>query len=199
MTGLREAKAALRKEILGRRNATTKAERSSLSQAIVSEVLGLPAYQGAGTVLAYASFGSELETDGFLRRGLDEGKTLLLPKVDRGKRRLVLFEIKDPESDLQPGVWGIREPRDDLGTPADPGGVDLVLVPGVAFDRRGGRLGYGAGFYDRLLSEDLCSGAALISGAFDSQMVEEVPNNEHDVPVDLVITETRHYPAERQA
>lgn len=195
MTGLREAKAALRKETLGRRDAVTRAERSSFSQTIVGEVLDLPAYQRAGTVLAYASFGTELETDRFLRRVLGDGKALLLPRVDRGKRRLVLFEIEDPESDLQPGVWGIREPRDGLGAPAEPDAVDFVLVPGVAFDRRGGRLGYGGGFYDRLISEDLGSDAALISGAFEFQIVEEVPKDQHDASVDLVLTEAGRYPA----
>lgn len=199
MTELREAKAALRKEILGRRDAMTTADRTILSRAIVGNILDLPALRRAETVLAYASLGSELDTDRFLLQVLDEGRTLLLPKVDRSKRRLVLFEIKDPESDLQPGVWGIREPREDLGMPTEPGAVDFAFVPGVAFDRRGGRLGYGGGFYDRLISEDLGSDAALISGAFEFQVVEEVPKDRHDALVDLVITETQRYPAKRQA
>ncbi len=199
MTGLRESKAALRKQVLLRRDAMTADERSALSETIIAEVLDLPAYRRAETVLAYASFGSELGTDGFLRRVLDDGKTLLLPKVDRGKKRLVLFGIEDLETDLRPGVWGIRQPRDGLGMPVEPGVVDFVLVPGVAFDRCGGRLGYGGGFYDALISMDLVPDTALISGAFERQMVEEVPKGEHDAPVDLVITEAGRHLAEHRA
>lgn len=198
MTGLRESKAALRRKILLRRDAMTRADRSSFSHTIVAGIFDLPAYRGAETVLAYASFGSELQTDRLLLRVLDDDKTLLLPKVDRDKRRLVLFEIRDLESDLQPGVWGIREPRDGLGIPAQPRAVELAVVPGVAFDRRGGRLGYGGGFYDRLISSDLAPDTVFIAGAFECQTVEEVPKDQHDAPVDLVITEAGRYPTEHQ-
>ena len=176
----------------------TRADRSSFSHTIVAGILDLPAFRGAETVLAYASFGSELQTDALLLRVLEDDKSLLLPKVDSDKRRLVLFEVRDLEGDLQPGVWGIREPRDGLGSPAEPYSVDLALVPGVAFDRRGGRLGYGGGFYDRLISSDLAPNTVLISGAFESQIVEQVPKDRHDAPVDLVITEAGRYPIEDQ-
>ena len=199
MTELQKAKAALRQDILGRRDAMTPAERSLLSRTIVTGILDLSAYRRAETVLAYASFGSEPGTDGFLRRVLEDGKILFLPRVDRHKRRLVLFEIKDPRTDLQPGVWGIREPRDGPGMSAEAGAVDFVLVPGVAFDRRGGRLGYGGGFYDRLLSTELRSGVALVSAAFECQVVERVPRDRHDVAVGGVVTEAGRYPAEDPA
>ena len=188
------AKARLREMVLARRDAMGAATRAVLSQAILEEIAGLPAYRDARAVLAYAGFGSELRTGGFLRRVLDEGKTLLLPRVNREKKLLEVYEVGDPARDLEAGTWGIREPRPDRCAPADPRTIDFVLVPGVAFDAHGGRLGYGAGFYDGLLSGDVSPHAWLVAGAFGVQLVEEVPLDEHDVPVDVVVTEKGSYP-----
>ena len=186
-----ETKAALRRAVLLRRDALPEGERALLGGRIVRAVLDLPTYENAGVVLAYASFGTELQTDGFLRRVLADGKTLLLPRVDRGA--LGLYEVRDPAVDLEPGRWGIREPKPDRCSPVEPGSVEFALVPGVAFDRRGRRLGYGGGFYDRLLAGGLPEGTPLVSGAFEVQILAEVPTDPHDAPVDLVVTETNTY------
>ncbi|CAA9471489.1 MAG: 5-formyltetrahydrofolate cyclo-ligase [uncultured Rubrobacteraceae bacterium] len=186
-----ETKAALRRAVLLRRDALPEGERALLGGRIVRAVLDLPTYENAGVVLAYASFGTELQTDGFLRRVLADGKTLLLPRVDRGA--LGLYEVRDPAVDLEPGRWGIREPKPDRCSPVEPGSVEFALVPGVAFDRRGRRLGYGGGFYDRLLAGGLPEGTPLVSGAFGVQILAEVPTDPHDAPVDLVVTETNTY------
>ena len=195
MTGLQEAKSAARKEVLRRRDALPEPDRAARSRTIVRNVLDLPAYRSSGTILAYASFGSELLTEEFLRRVLEDGKVLFLPKVNQHEHRLSLYKVEDLARDLEPGVWGIREPRRGIGAPADPHDVDFVFVPGVAFDRRGGRLGYGGGFYDALISGELAERAYLVSGAFECQIVDEVPTDEHDAPVDLVVTEAARYPA----
>ena len=186
-----EAKAALRETVLSRREALTERERVSFGRRIVASVLGLPAYTRSGVVLAYASIGAELGTDEFIRRVLEDGKTLLLPRVERGGLRL--YEVRDVVRDLAPGTWRIREPIPGLCPTADPDRVDFALVPGVAFDRRGWRLGYGGGFYDRLLSGGLAEKTPLISGAFEVQVVDEVPVDPHDVPVDAVVTEEGTY------
>ena len=186
-----EAKAALREEVLRRRGALPDGERASSSRRIVAAVLDLPAYERSRTVLAYASFGPELQTDGFVRRVLDDGKRLVLPRVERGG--LALYEVSDPARDLAPGTWGIREPVPDRCPPVNPGGVDFALVPGVAFDPAGRRLGYGGGFYDRLLGGGLSDGARTVAGAFEIQVVQEVPVDPSDVPVDLVVTEKGIY------
>ena len=182
-----EAKAALRRAVLRRRDALTEGDRALLSERIVAAVLELPAYRDAGVVLAYASFGTELRTDGLLRRVLADGKVLLLPRVERGGLRL--YEVRDLAEDLEPGTWGIREPKPDRCPPAEPGGVGFALVPGVAFDREARRLGYGGGFYDRLLAGGLPEGTPLVSGAFELQVVDEVPTDPHDAAVDVVVTE----------
>lgn len=189
-----EAKAALRETVLRRRGALPEGERAALGARVMGRILALPAYARSETVLAYASFGSELPTDLFLRRVLEDGRTLLLPRV--GPDGLDIYEVSSPETDLAPGRWGIREPIPDRCPLARPADVDLALVPGVAFDRRGMRLGYGGGFYDRLLSGALPGGVPRVSGAFAVQMVDEVPAGPHDVPVDAVVTEEEIYPSD---
>ena len=187
-----EAKAALRKTILRRRGELPEGERASLGDRIIGTVLDLPAYERSNVVLAYASFGAELPTDRFLRRVLDDGKVLLLPRVGSGG--LDLYHVRDPDEDLVPGTWGIREPIKDRCPLADPESVDFALVPGLAFDRGGRRLGYGGGFYDRLISGGLSDRTPLVSGAFGVQIVDEVPVGPNDVPVHAVVTEEDIYP-----
>lgn len=186
-----EEKATLRKEALRRRDALPADERAAMSLRIFSEIMRLPAYTHPRVVLAYASFGSEPETRGFLRRVLEDGKRLLLPRVEPDG--LALYAVRDLTLDLAPGPWGIPEPIADRCSLVDPGLVGLVLVPGVAFDRAGGRIGYGAGYYDRLLAGAVPGEAPLVAAAFEAQMVEQIPVDPHDVPVDVVITERGFY------
>jgi 5-formyltetrahydrofolate cyclo-ligase len=185
------AKAALRRAVLLRRDALPGGERALLSARIVTTILDLRTYQEADVVLAYASFGTELQTDELLRRVLADGKTLVLPRVERGG--LGLYEVRDLGGDLASGTWGIREPEPDRCPPADAGGVGFALIPGVAFDRRARRLGYGGGYYDRLLAGGLPEGTPLVSGAFEVQIMNEVPTDPHDAPVDVVVTEKEVY------
>lgn len=191
-SSVKEIKASLRSTVLGRRDAVDPETRNTLSRDILREISSLASYRSAGTALAYVGFGSELQTGDFLRGTLDLGKTLLLPRVNRETKSLDIYEVKDLERDLESGTWGIREPNPGICSPADIRAVDFVLVPGVAFDSRGGRLGYGAGFYDRLLA-NRPSQAWLVAGAFEIQMIEHVPMQERDVPVDVIVTEQRHY------
>ncbi len=181
----------MRRAVLLRRDALPEGERALLAGRIVRAILDLPAYRDTGVVLAYASFGTELQTDELLRRVLADGKVLLLPRVERGG--LGLYEVRDVAGDLAPGTWGIREPIPDRCPLVDPQGVGFALIPGVAFDKRARRLGYGGGFYDRLLAGGLPEGTPLVSGAFGVQIVDEVPTDPHDAPVDLVVTEKGAY------
>jgi len=191
---LREVKPSLRKRVLRRRDAMELRTRTALSRAIVRDIVETSVYRRSDTIMAYASFGSELQTDGFLRQVLDQGKTLLLPRLDRRRGLLDVYRVRDPVRDLQAGTWGIREPRPDRCERVEPRAIDFVLVPGVAFDARGGRLGYGGGFYDKLLADDLSPCAWLVAGAFEAQVVEKVPIDKHDMPMDVVVTENGHYP-----
>ena len=186
-----EAKTSLRQSALRRRAALPEAERARWSRRIVARILDLPPYERSSVVLAYASFGTEIGTGEFLKRVLGDGKNLILPRVERG--RLGLYEVGDLARDLAPGPWDIPEPIPDYCPVADPGSIDFALIPGVAFDGTGGRLGYGAGYYDRLLAGGLADHAPLVSGAFEAQIVDRVPVDPHDVRVDLVVTEAGMY------
>lgn len=193
MTDLIKVKSALRKTTISRRDAMVHSVRTALSCAIVQQVACLAPYRQASVVMAYANFGSELQTEDFLHQVLDHGKTLVLPKVNREKKFLDLYEVRDLARDLEPGTWSIPEPKVDLCVPVELGAVNFALLPGAAFDTRGGRLGYGAGFYDKLLGS-CAERPYLVAGAFETQMIQEVPLDQHDVLVDLIVTESRTYP-----
>ncbi len=187
------SKRALRREVLGRRDAMGEAEHRESSRIILQKVTVLPAYRRAGVVMAYAGFGSEVRTEPFLRSVLEDGKRLVLPRVNRGRGALDLYEVRDLAQDLEAGVWGISEPKADPRSAVNLGAVDFALIPGVAFDARGGRLGHGAGYYDKLLG-----GAGrrppLVAGAFEVQVVEGLPLARQDVLVHLVLTDKTSYP-----
>jgi 5-formyltetrahydrofolate cyclo-ligase len=141
--------------------------------------------------MAYVSFGGEFETGELVADVLARGKTLVLPRVDRDSRGLKLHAVRDLERELVPGVWGIRQPRADCPE-ISASKLDFVLVPGVAFTRRGERLGYGGGYYDRLI-RGFARRPPLIAAAFELQLVPELPTTERDQAVDLVVTEEAEY------
>jgi 5-formyltetrahydrofolate cyclo-ligase len=184
---IKQAKAALRGTILSRRDAADIASRSRASQLITQKLYALPEYRAADAVVAYASFGSELDTSEFLARILADGKQLLLPRINRAQRLLELRHVVDLDTDLVSGVWGIREPAERCPMLSDVP-IGFMLVPGVAFTAKGARLGYGGGFYDRLLTS-LEKRFARIAAAFDLQMVDQLPEGPHDQRVDRVVTE----------
>lgn len=182
----------LRQQVLARRDALEAARRASLSTSITARVLALPYYRVARCVMAYWSIGTEFETAGFVADVRAKGNTLVLPKAPRGGRMLELYAVRDPEHDLAPGVWGIREPRAELCRGVLPEEIDFVLVPGVAFTARCERLGYGKGFYDRLISAFLAR-PPLVAAAFGLQIVPALPVSPTDQSVDMVITEDATY------
>jgi 5,10-methenyltetrahydrofolate synthetase len=186
-------KADLRRTILARRDALGVETRARCSTAVLERVAGLDAFKQARRVLAYASFGSEVDTRPFLRAVLAGGRALALPRVDRPARRLNLLHVRDLEGDLQAGMWGIAEPVPARCRAVAPAEIDLVLVPGVVFDREGGRIGYGAGYYDRLLAAWPAPAPPLVAAAFEIQVVPIVPVLATDRRVDLVVSESRVY------
>jgi 5-formyltetrahydrofolate cyclo-ligase len=184
---LKQAKAALRQEILARRDAADIASRSRASQFITQRLRALPEYREATSVAAYASFGSELDTWEFLTGILADRKQLLLPRINAVRRMLELRHVVDLDADLVPGVWGIREPAERCPLLSD-AAVGFMLVPGVAFTVEGARLGYGGGFYDRLIAS-LGQAMARVAAAFNLQLVDQLPEGPLDQRVHRVITE----------
>jgi 5-formyltetrahydrofolate cyclo-ligase len=185
-------KAELRTRLLAQRNALAPDDRASFSESITRSLLALDAYRQARKVLAYMTFGSEFMTEAFLRDALRQGKALALPRIDRIHDRLDLHDVCEFDSELAAGPWGIREPRPDICPVAELSEIDFILVPGLGFTVHGDRLGYGRGYYDRMLA-NRGPRTPLVAGAFSAQIVDEIPIAEHDIPVDLVVTEQRTY------
>ena len=189
---LRARKAELRKQVIAARDALSLTERERLSAAITARILALDAWRSARCVLAFMTFGSEFDTAALIADARAAGRTLVLPRVDYAARRLVLHGVADPATDLATGKWGIREPDPARCPVADPAAIDFVVMPGVAFTVGGKRLGYGAGFYDRLIPT-FPARPPLVAAAFELQVVDDLPMTERDQRVDLVVTEKDAY------
>ncbi|CAH1906449.1 5-formyltetrahydrofolate cyclo-ligase [Candidatus Nitrotoga sp. HW29] len=187
-------KQAIRQRIITDREQLTAAERACLSHAISERIAHLDTYRTANTVLAYMSFGAEFSTDKWVQQALRNDKCVLLPKVNRTTKELDIYHVTNLQHDLAPGQWGIREPLAERCAKMDAlQKVDFILLPGVAFGRNGARLGYGGGFYDKLLARIKASNQncrpALIAGAFAIQLVEDIPQETTDHKVEWVVTE----------
>jgi 5-formyltetrahydrofolate cyclo-ligase len=192
-TALREAKRALRVRMIATRDALDPTYRATASRSICARVEALPSFAAARVVLVTLPFGSEWDTRPLARAALASGKTLVVPRVNGATRMLELHAIGDVTADVKPGYQGIPEPLPTLPR-IDAATIDWVLVPGVAFNPDGRRLGYGGGYYDRLMIL-LRPATPRVAGAFDAQIAERIPAASHDLSVDLIVTESRTLPA----
>ena len=187
------AKQTLRKIMLARREQLSVEERAGKSAAITGRLCMMPQYRGAGTVLGYMNFGSEYASEPWVQQVLADGKKLVLPRVNRHANRLDLYWVDDLEEQIAAGSWGIREPIVErcrrLGNLDE---VEFALLPGVAFSRDGARLGYGGGYYDKLLAH-LESPPVLVAAAFSMQVVDGIPVEAGDRNVEWLVTEHETY------
>jgi 5-formyltetrahydrofolate cyclo-ligase len=182
---LSERKAALRDRIRALRRAIPPDERVERSAAAAGRLLGVAAVADAPTILVFASFGSEISTSDIVDRLLSAGSRVLLPYV--AGTDMLVAELR-PGDRLVETEYGPREPPSRVAV--EPAQVDAVVVPGLAFDRQGHRLGYGGGYFDRFLAL-LSPKAPRVGLCFDEQLVEGVPHGPHDQRVDLVVTDRR--------
>jgi 5-formyltetrahydrofolate cyclo-ligase len=177
----------LRRELRSRRRCLCTDESRALSQAIGVYLFALPAYREARRLLIYvAALDNEVHTSDILAEALGRGVEVYVPRTHRAERRLSIHRLTDL-AQLQPGEFGIPEVASAEATEADPRLLDAVVVPGLAFDRAGHRLGFGQGYFDRFLQG---LGAVRIGLAYRFQVVPEVPAEPWDVPMDYVVTET---------
>jgi 5-formyltetrahydrofolate cyclo-ligase len=182
-------KKAIRKELLEKRDRIPKELKVSKDIAIQHRLLGLPEFLSAGTILFNASFRSEVETSGIVREALSMGKRVVLPKVDKEKHRLGLYEIKSLD-ELALGHMGIPEPFQTEKREILLDKIDLVIAPGAGYDYSGNRLGYGGGYYDILLSGKK-KNILIIALAYEEQLIDAIPSEKHDVKVDMIVTDQR--------
>jgi 5-formyltetrahydrofolate cyclo-ligase len=180
-------KHAARIDALARRNRLSPAERKSASAAATSNLLGLQGLTDSSVVLAYFALPSEIDPCSGISALRRRGATIVYPRVESDG--VLGVHVVDDELELLPGPFGLSEPSAQA-VRADLHLVDAVVVPAVAFDLLGMRLGYGGGYYDRLLP-GLRSDCLRIGLAFDEQIVAELPAEKHDEAVDVVVTPTR--------
>jgi len=178
------SKNAIRKRILNQRDALSALEIASLSQEVAGQFLSSAAYAAASTLALYCSIRSEVATSAIFAAALQAGKRVLFPRTVGSTLEFVTVETLEA---LVASRFGICEPRSGEAVPLVK--IDLVVLPGVAFDEKGIRLGYGLGCYDRALAE--VERPTLVGLAYDFQVVASLPREKHDIPVDFVVTERK--------
>jgi len=182
-------KSALRVDITNRLRAMSSEERHEKSISVCRRVCGLESFRHATTIMLYMPLPSEVDITPIAIRSFQLGTTVCVPRVDWKRKEMTAVEVRRFDDDtMDVDEHGIRVPRD--GRIVIPGLIDLIIVPGLAFDTHGKRLGRGGGYYDRFLGK-VSRQAAKIAVAYDEQIVEEVPVNERDMRVDLVVTDRR--------
>ena len=187
LMAISDEKVKLRDTVLRKLKEQSSEERQSKSKAIASKLKQDAVFQKAKVVMFYVSIAQEVETISLLKEFLREGKIATVPYVDSQAQTLVSVEIKNPDQELTPGSYGILEPYSRLVRPFDLNRLDLVLVPGIAFDHEGHRLGRGRGYYDRFL-KTLPAHVKRYGLAFDFQLLDSIPFTDEDVSMDQVIT-----------
>ena len=188
-------KKRLREKLLKTRDSITPGLKSFKESDIEDRLFSLDVFKKAQSILMYVSFRSEVDTRKYLDDILRLGKKLVLPLVDTRHKMLKLYEVKDP-GELKPGYMGILEPGILRYRRCSLRDIDLVVIPGTGFDPRGNRLGYGGGYYDKLLSLESRELAEVehittVALAFEEQIGEEIPSEPHDIKVDMILTDKR--------
>lgn len=188
-------KKELRENMIRKRDTLSDETRKEFSRVITNCVLGQEEVKQAEGIFCFVGFGSEPDTQPLIEQLLADGKRVYIPHTHKGDPVMRLARIRSLD-ELEVGHFGIlsvKEDHKDWGTRTD---VDVVIVPGVLFDKKGYRIGYGAGFYDRFLEGE--GGPYKLAIGYSMQVVESVPANEYDVPVDAFVSEMgiRRFPEE---
>jgi 5-formyltetrahydrofolate cyclo-ligase len=186
--GEQTAKRTVRDRVLQARDRLSLREREACDEAILARLIDLPEVRVARTIMTYVTFRSEVDTRGLIDWALAAGKTVAVPRI-RGPRKMEAFCLQEPAQDLVCGTWDIPEPCDGLDACA-PQTIDLIVIPGAVFAVDGSRIGYGGGFYDTYM-HTLRPEVARVALAFELQIVDELPREAHDLPVDAIVTERR--------
>ena len=188
---IRRLKGEMRVEAAAHRAKQLAPEQAS--REIFQRIIALPAYESTGTLMLYLDIRTEVRTLWFVPSAWEAGKRVAIPYCENGE--IELFELNQLD-ELSPGVMGVLEPkpelRGDVERKVDPSALDMIIVPGLAFDRQGNRLGYGKGYYDKLLHR-VGSSVMKAGVCFECQLFDEVPALPHDVRMDAIVTEKAAY------
>jgi 5-formyltetrahydrofolate cyclo-ligase len=172
------------------RNSKSAEDLDRLSDQITNRLLELPEIKDSRVVSTYLHIGSEVRTSNLVNALLSGGKKVIVPVTDRVNKRLIFCEVSHPDRELVKGTYGILEPRPELRRPVPLEQADVILVPGVAWDLRGYRIGYGAGYYDRSINS-LHKALFKVGLCYEFQIVQRVPNSRFDRKIDRLVTDRR--------
>jgi len=178
-------KVYIRKSIIEKRDSIITDIKNEWDQSILEELIDSKFYKYSLVLFIFVSFGSEVDTHKIISCALNDGKIVYVPKIKSKDKGIEIFRI-NTLSDLKLGYFNILEPLENcpVGNIKD---IDLILIPGIAFDRNGGRIGYGAGFYDRFLT-NINSAVPKLALAYQFKVLDEVPITEFDVRIDGIIS-----------
>ncbi len=180
-------KKSLRKQILENRGRLSEEDLMKYSKNIAEKLYDMNFYKTAKRIMSFISFGDEVNTHDIIKDSINRGKSIVVPITIPDTKELKVSEILG-FSELETGYYDILSPKKEFIRFVDPSTIDLILVPGVVFATNGYRVGYGGGYYDRFLSK-IDKNVKKIGLAFDLQIVEKVPTEDFDIPVDIIITE----------
>lgn len=197
---LKNEKNSLRKKVLDIRESFNSEDIAEKSKTITKKIIALDFWKKSNFLMSYVDFRNEVITRDLIKTSLLTKKRVAIPVVAKiniknelsniRKKKIIPFEIKNIELELEKGNFGILEPKREYRREIDIKDLDLIIVPGIAFDSNKNRLGFGAGYYDVFL-KDIAKQCLTIGIAFEAQMVDNVPVEGHDIPLDIIITEKR--------
>jgi len=179
----------LRKIMLSKRNVLSSESIFERSEIILERFYQSSLYKDAKKIMTYVPFQRELRTDLLIQRSLADGKEIYIPVTVPKEKKLIPSKLLDLKKDLIAGHFGVPEPRPSAFRPVPPQKIDLIIVPGLVFTRKGYRVGYGGGYYDRFLANPKVE-ASKVSLVFDFQILSDLPVDDYDLPVEWIFTET---------
>ncbi|MGL5087702.1 MAG: 5-formyltetrahydrofolate cyclo-ligase [Clostridium sp.] len=181
-------KKQIRNEVIKNRDLLSLEFRKEKDKLILESLLESELYKNSVKIFTFINYGSEVETKEFINRALKDGKRVFLPKTIKSTKEMKAVEISSLQN-LKPDKWEILEPCDFEGE-INKNLLDLIIVPGVVFDKKGNRIGYGGGYYDRYLS-NISLEIKKIALAYELQLVEYIESENHDIAVDYIVTENK--------
>ncbi len=190
MEDIRAAKEQIRKDMVKIAGELNNKQLAEKVQGIEQRLFEFANFLEARIALLYVSGEHEVPTSGIIKRAFDYQKIVVLPVFDPGRRKITVFKIDHPDKDLVPGPRGVAEPNPDRCKVVPLNRIDIAIIPGLAFDEKGARIGSGRGYYDRFIPE-LPITTRKVALAYEEQLVPQLPTDPHDKYVDIIITDKR--------
>jgi 5-formyltetrahydrofolate cyclo-ligase len=190
MDEIKAAKEQIRKEIVNALNGFTEKQRGEKTKAIESRLFEFANFLEARIVLLYVDGENEVRTKNIIKRAYAFHKIVVLPAFDSGRLKVTTLKVDHPDKDLQPGPRGVAQPNPARCKTVPLQKIDIAIIPGVAFDEKGARIGMGHGYYDRFIP-DLPATTRKVALAFEEQIIPLIPTESHDKHVDIIITDKR--------